>query len=118
MSEVIKLAGMIGGVRFSLSYDGKWRRDRSESQSTSRSSDGNSREASSVHVSETPVIQDMELDTVSEMPSSVDLFGLNSIDETPLELVTPETPSAVDPQTRLISELVGLCVGCEIRSIR
>lgn len=98
------MINLIGGVRFSLSYEGQKRTERSDSQGVS-----------SVQTTSPSLLQDIELDTVSRVPEPIDIFGM----ETPSESfsTSPDSPS-LDPQSTLISKLVNILFYFNIRLIR
>ena len=98
------MSNLIGGVRFSLSYEGQKPIERSDSHSVN-----------SIQTVSASLSHDVELDTISNIPESMDIFGIDSPAESP-----PTSPDSVtvDPQTLLISKLVGIFGILNSRSIR
>ena len=90
------MSNLIGGVRFSLSYEGQKPGERGESHSVN-----------SIPTVSTSPSHEVELDTISNIPESMDIFGMDTPTESPS--TSPDTV-LVDPQTVLISKLVGIFV--------
>ena len=90
------MSNLIGGVRFSLSYEG---------QKPTKWNDSHS--VNSIQTVSASLSPDVELDTISNNPESMDIFGIDSPIESPS--TSPDSVT-VDPQTLLISKLVSIFV--------